>query len=93
MFANTSENSSQIFKWNINSYQGVNVIPGTKVIIKPTTTTKPGGKTTSTTNPQFGTATPIVIYVNNPTKTPSFFSKISLVFVNFFQRFFSKGRS
>jgi hypothetical protein len=88
MFADKTGETSQIFKWNINSTKSLNVIP-VKPTTKTSTTTKPVNKTTTTTNPQFGTATPIIININAPSK-PSWFSRISFSFISFFQRIFLK---
>ncbi len=90
MFADKAGNNSQIFKWNINSTKSFHVIPGTKpTTTKSVATTKSRSVTTTTTNPQFGTATPIVININAPTK-PSWFSRITFSIVFFLQRIFQK---
>jgi hypothetical protein len=95
MFASI-EDSSQIFKWNINSTRNIIVVPGTKptttkpTTSKPTTTTLPNNKTTTTTNPEFGTATPIIININAPERPTSWFSRVSFNIIYFIQKLFSK---
>jgi len=69
MFASNNDNTTQLFKWHINSSK----ILETTTTLKPTTTTSKPITTTSTTlqksKPNFGNSSPIIINFISPTKT------------------------
>jgi hypothetical protein len=92
MFANSDNNSSQLFKWHIDSRKSSTTNTTIKPIMLPTTTTKENtttSKSTTTSKPDFGTSSPIIINVITQQKSSPLYTNIKAVLQTFFKKMFS----
>lgn len=94
MFASNNSGATQLFKWHINSGDGLITTSTVKPIVRTTTSTSKEENqetTTSTSKPDFGNSSPIVINVVSPVEKVSFISKFLMFFQTLFQKIFSKS--
>lgn len=86
----SNEGSPQLFKWHINSNKNSTTNTTIKPIVRTTTTTsiteEKANSSTTTTQLKISDSSPIIINIVSPEKTKPFFTSISLVFRNFFQK-------